>query len=168
MRRAYRPLASFVARIRWVVLIKVALSVVILVYGASITVTSNNYQAEIGSATTVANNLKATDKGFTLATSGTSAAGTACSSPITFGASPGTANTAITSGHLVYDVQINSTNLAPTNTKFNVTFVLAGTTYGPLCIQTPASPANGQTIDCKYDVGTSLPSSPFTFKVTVQ
>jgi len=151
----------------WVFAAKFLLSMVAIVFAASISVTSSTYQAEIGSAVSVANNLVATDKGFTLAGSGASAVGTSCSSPIIFSGSPGTANTNITGGHLIYDVQVNSTTNAPVNSKFNVTLVLASTTYGPLCIQTPASPANGQTIDCKFDVGTTLPASPYTFKVTV-
>jgi len=155
-------------RVSWILLVKIVLSLAVLVYAASISVTTTTYQAEIGSLLKVANNLLATDKGFTLAGSGSSATGTSCSSPIIFGGSPGTANTVITGGHLVYDVQVNSTTNAPVNTKFNVTLVLSSTTYGPLCIQTPASPANGQTIDCKFDVGTTLPASPYTFKVTVQ
>ncbi len=146
---------------------KVIVSMVVLVYAASISVTTNNFQAEMGSAVKVANGLLATDKGFSLASSGSSAAGTSCSAPIIFGSST-VGNTAITAGHLVYDVQINSTTSAPATTKFNVTLILGSTTYGPVCIQTPATPANGQTIDCKFDVGTSLPASPYTFKVTVQ
>lgn len=155
-------------RIPWLVFSKVLLSLVVIVFAASISVTTSNYQTQIGSAVKVANGLLATDKGFFLVSAGSSSAGTSCSSPILFSSTPGTANTAIAAAHLVYDVQINSTTTAPANTKFNVTFVLASTTYGPLCIQTPATPANGQVIDCKYDVGTSLPSSPFSFKVTVQ
>jgi len=160
-------LSRLIGRGSWVFAAKLLLSLVAIVFAASISVTSSTYQAEIGSAVSVANNLVATDKGFTLAGSGASAAGTSCSSPIIFSGSPGTANTNITGGDLVYDVQVNSTTNAPVNSKFNVTLVLASTTYGPLCIQTPASPANGQTIDCKFDVGTSLPPSPYTFKVTV-
>jgi hypothetical protein len=112
--------------------------------------------------------ILATDKGFAPAGTGSAEAGTSCSSPIVFAASPGTANTLITAGHWVYDVQVNSTSSAMPNAKFNVTLTLASTTYNPLCIQDPASPANGQTIDCKFDVGTTLPASPYTFKVTVQ
>ncbi len=163
-----RALKVLATRIRWVLVAKIMLSLIVLVSAASITITSTNYQAEIGSSVTVANGLLATDKGFSLAPMGSSAAGTSCSSPITFGTTPGTANTAIVSGHLVYDVQINSTTSAPVSSKLNVTLVLGGSTYGPLCIQTPASPANGQTIDCKHDVGTTLPVSPYSFKVTVQ
>jgi hypothetical protein len=168
MDKVRRIWTSFAKRVSWILFVKVALSLAVIVYAASISVTTTTYQAEIGSAVKVANNLLATDKGFTLAGSGSSATGTSCSSPIIFGGSPGTANIAITASHLVYDVQVNSTTSAPVSTKFNVTLVLASTTYGPLCIQTPASPANGQTIDCKFDVGTTLPASPYTFKVTVQ
>jgi hypothetical protein len=152
----------------WLVLAKVVLSLAILVYAGSISVSTSSYQAEMGSSVTVANNLFATDKGFALANTGSAAAGTNCTSPITFSDTPGTANTPITVGHLVYDVQVNSTGSVAPNTKFNVTLVLASTTYGPLCIQTPGTPMNGQTIDCRFDVGTTLPASPYTFKVTVQ
>jgi hypothetical protein len=150
------------------VLAKIFVSLAVLVYAASISLTTTTYQAEVGSLVIVANNLLATDKGFAPAVLGSSAAGTSCSSPIVFGAVPGTANTAITAGHLVYDVQVNSTSSATPNAKFNVTLTLASTTYNPLCIQDSASPVNGQTIDCKFDVGTTLPVSPYTFKVIVQ
>jgi hypothetical protein len=169
MDKVRRICTRFAKRVSWILFAKVALSLVVLVYAASISVTTTTYQAEIGSAVKFANNLLATDKGFATVLVGSTAAGTSCSSPITFGAVPGTANTAITGGHWVYDVQVNSTSGAAANTKFNVTLTLASNPpYGPLCIQTPASPANSQTIDCKFDVGTTLPASPYSFKVTVQ
>lgn len=146
------------------------LSLTAVVFAATISVTSTTYQAEIGSAQKVANNLVATDKGFAPALVGASASstGTSCSSPMVFGAVPGTANSAITTGHWVYDVQVNSTSTATPNAKYNVTLALASTTYPSLCIQDAATPINGQTIDCKFDVGTMLPTSPYSFKVTVQ
>ncbi len=149
----------------WVFAAKLLLSLTAIVFAASISVTSTTYQAEIGSAINVTNGLIATDKGF----SGNAAAlaATSCSSPVTFGASAGTANTAITAGHLVYDVQVNSTASVLPSTNFNATLVLASSSYGPVCIRTPASPVNGQTIDCKFDVGTALPASPYSFKVTI-
>ncbi|HVH16309.1 MAG TPA: hypothetical protein VNA15_11415 [Candidatus Angelobacter sp.] len=150
----------------WIFAAKLLLSFAAIVFAASISVTSSTYQAEIGSAVKVANGLIATDKGFAVQPGGSTV--TSCSSPVTFGAVPGTANTQITGGHLVYDVQVNSTASVTPNMKFNATLVVGSTAYGPVCIQTPASPANQQTIDCKFDVGTTLPASPYTFKVTVQ
>ena len=153
----------------WIFAAKLLLSLVAIVLAASISATSSTYQAEIGSAVNVVNGLLATDKGFSLASVASN--GTSCSSPVTFGSSPGTASTNITAGHLVYDVQINSTtstSVPPAGTKFNVTVVIGSTPYGPVCIQTPLPSASGQTIDCKFDVGTALPASPYTFKVTVQ
>lgn len=140
-----------------------------IVFAASINVTSSTYQAEIGSVVKFPSGLLATDKGFSAAVVGSSA--TSCSSPVTFTVVPGTANTNITAGHLVYDIQVNSTAsvlVPPAGTKFNVTLVLASATYGPVCIQTPSPSVAGQTIDCKFDVGTALPASPYTFKVTIQ
>lgn len=163
-----KALAHLSRRTFWILLAKVSLLTVAIAAGATISVTSLKYQSELASVQQVASNLIATDKGFTLTTSTISSSGTSCATPVIFGASPGTASTGVTSGHLFYDVQVNSTTGAPVSQKFNVTLVLAGTTYGPLCIQTPSSPQNGQTIDCKYDVGTALPTAPYTFKVTVQ
>jgi len=139
---------------------------VAIVFAASISVTSSSYQAEIGSAVNVANGLIATDKGFSVSPTVGSPAGTSCSNPVSFGASPQTANTTIVAGHLVYDVQVNATSGAPSNSQFNVTLVLGSSTYGPLCIQT-LSLLSG-TIDCRFDVGTVLPASPYTFKITIQ
>ncbi len=156
-----------VGRVGWLVATKTCLALVVLVFAASVTVNSSTYQAEFGSAVNVLNGFLATDKGFSSTAVTIASNGTSCSSPVIFSSSPGTANTNITAGHLVYDVQINWTS-APSSRTYNVTLVLSSDTYGPLCIQTPVSPANGQTIDCKFDVGITLPASPYTFKVTVQ
>ena len=161
-----RRLSHLIGRGSWIFAAKLLLSLVAIVFAASISVTSTTYQAEIGSAIKVTNGLIATDKGFSVNAIASSV--TSCSSPVTFGAVPGTANTGIVGGHLVYDVQVNSTTSVLANTNFNATLVLASTPYGPVCIRTPASPANGQTIDCKFDVGTVLPASPYSFKVSIQ
>ena len=153
----------------WIFAGKLLLSLAAIVFAASISLTSSTYQAEIGSVVSVANGLLATDKGFSLAPTASTA--TSCSIPVTFGNLPGTANMDITAGHLVYDVQVNSTTSAsipPAGTRFNVTLVIGSTPYGPVCIQTPIPSVSGQTIDCKFDVGTILPPSPYSFKVTVQ
>jgi hypothetical protein len=110
--------------------------------------------------------LVAIDKGFAVQL--TSSAATSCSTPVTFSIVPGTANTAITGGHLVYDVQVNSTALNVANAKYNATLTIGSTVYGPVCIQDAASPVVGQTIDCKFDIPVALPASPYTFKVVIQ
>ena len=150
----------------WIFAGKLLLSLVAIVLAASISVTSSTYQAEIGSAVNVVNGLVATDKGFSVSPTAGASAGTSCSSPVSFSVSPQTANTTIVAGDMVYDVQVNATLGAPANTQFNVTLVVGSTTYGPLCIQTLALLSG--TIDCRFDVGTALPASPYTFKVTVQ
>jgi hypothetical protein len=142
-------------------------SLVAIVFAASVSVTSSTYQAEIGSVLKFPAGILATDKGFSASSTAGSSAGASCASPVIFGVSPQKANTTIVAGHLVYDLQVNATTSAPLNTKFNVTLVLASITYGPLCIQTLVPPIT-ETIDCRFDVGTVLPASPYTFKVTVQ
>ena len=109
--------------------------------------------------------LLATDKGFSKAPATVSAVPASCSSPATFGVDT-TANTAITAGDMVYDVQVNATAGLSINTKFNVTLVVGSTTYGPVCLQTLLVLTG--TIGCKFDVGNALPASPYTFKVTIQ
>ncbi|TMI42524.1 hypothetical protein E6H21_00220 [Candidatus Bathyarchaeota archaeon] len=150
----------------WIFAVKLLLSMAAIVFAASLSVTSSSYQAEIGSAVNVTNGLIATDKGFSVSPTAGASNGTSCSSPVSFSASPQTANTTIVAGHLVYDVQVNATPGAPPNKQFNVTLVVGSTTYGPLCIQTLALLSG--TIDCRFDVGTALPASPYTFEVTVQ
>jgi len=150
----------------WIFVAKLLVSLVAIVFAASITVTSSTYQAEIGSVVKFPTGLLVTDKGFSAAPTGVSAAGTSCSNPATFNLNT-TANSNIVAGHLVYDVQVNATSGAPAATKFNVTFVLGSTTFGPLCIQTLAVLSG--SIDCKFDIAsTTLPASPYTFKVTIQ
>ena len=150
----------------WIFAAKLLLSMVAIVFAASISVTSSSFQAEIGSAVNVANGLIATDKGFSVSQTVGAPTGTSCSSPVSFSASPQTANTTVVAGHLVYDVQVNATSGAPASTQFNVTLVVGSTTYGPLCIQTLTLLSG--TIDCRFDVGTALPASPYTFKITIQ
>jgi hypothetical protein len=143
---------------------KVILTLVTVVFAASITVGTTTYQAEIGSTYNVTNQLTATDKGFSSVSSTTAA--TSCSSPTAFGVLTGTANNALTSGHQMYTVQVAST-ASTAQHGYNVTLVLASTTYGPVCITQTGAPTAGQLINCEFDVGTTLPTSPYSFKVTV-
>lgn len=169
MNKTARFQSRILHRARWITVVKMCLSLIAIVSAASISVTQTKYQAEIGSAVTVGNNLIALDKGFSTSPTAWSAVGATCpSSPITFAASPGTANTTITAGHWVFDVRVNSTSTAPGSTTSNVTLVLASQTYGPLCVRTPATSSNNQMIDCRFDVGTTLPTSPYSFRVTIQ
>ena len=154
-------------RAPWIIAGKVILSLLVLAFATDITVTTTLFQAENGGMVNVTGNLVATDKGFSLAASSSSGVGDTCSSAVVFGVGTA-ANTVINSGHVVFDVQVNSTSNALPNTKFNVTLVLNSIPYGPLCIQTPAVAADGQTIDCKFDVGASLPSSPYSYTIKVQ
>lgn len=152
--------------------IKTILTLFVLVYAASIIATTTVHQAEIGGALTVTNNLKAMDKGFSKAGSTISAAGSSCASNVTFTGSPGVANTAITAGNIIYVVQVNTTASTATSTCFTVNLVITPSGGSQqsytVYIATGSSVSADQTIDCKFDIGTSLPSSPYSFKVTVQ
>jgi hypothetical protein len=162
-----RRFTIFGRRVSWLLLFKVMLFLFVLVYATNLSVTNTNYQAELGSLFKVASGLVAMDKGFTVASIPAVAVGNVCPTvPVSFAVTPGSANTTILAGHLVYAVQINDTS-APMGNTYNVTLVLGSSTYGPLCIRT-ASSAAGQIILCRFDVGTALPLSPYTFKVTVQ
>jgi hypothetical protein len=157
----------------WYFSCKVVLAIlVIAVSAASITASSVNYQAELGSAYNVTNNLLVGDKGFSKPLLGTGATGTCPTANVTFSASPASANNAIIGGDIVYDVQVNATASTPLVSCFTVTLTLSLTgsqTTKSLKIASGTSVSTGQTIDCKLDIGTtSLPASPFSFKVTVQ
>ena len=147
-----------------VLALKLCIAMVTLVFAASITVGTTTYQAEIGSALNVTNQLRATDKGFSSVAVTTGA--TSCSSPTAFGFLTGTANDALTSGDQMYTVQVASTATTPQH-WYNVTLVLASTPYGPVCITQTGTPTAGQLINCEFDVGKTLPASPYSFEVTV-
>jgi hypothetical protein len=153
---------------------KIALAVLILaVSAAAITVTPKNYQAEMGSAFNTSNNILVGDKGFSKPSTSTSVTGSCPSAGnVTFSSTPGTANNAITAGNIVYDVQVNATALTPLVSCFTVSITLpigGSQTTKSLTIASGTSVAAGWTIDCKLDIGTTtLPASPYSFKVVVQ
>jgi hypothetical protein len=151
-----------------------AMALIILVAAATYVLASKNLAGEKGTQLKVTNQLLSLDKGFSKAASGISVAGTSCLSNVTFTGSQQNANTAVTAGDIVYDVQVNTTAISTASTCFTVSLVMTSSTgtrtsYGPVYLATGSSPASGQTVDCKFDLQqTSLPSSPFSFKVTVQ
>jgi hypothetical protein len=161
-----RRLSRVIRKGSWVFAAKLIVSFVAIVMAATISVTSSTYQAEVGSVVKFPAGLLATDKGFSASPTAVNPAGTSCGNPATFNTNT-TANTNIVASDLVYEVQVNATGPPlPAFTKFNVTLTIGSNTYGPLCIQTLAVLTG--TIDCKFDVGTALPASPYTFKVTIQ
>jgi hypothetical protein len=155
----------------WYLSAKLILALLVLAVSAAITVSSTSYQAEMGSAYQVNNNLTVEDKGFTTATTNTTATGTCPTGNVTFTSTPQTANNAITAGDIVYDVQVNTTASTSTLQCFTVTLTLSisGTqTTKSVTTATGSTITAAQTIDCKLDIGTTtVPASPFSFKVTV-
>ena len=167
--------SGIVPRIRrgftWYLLAKITLALLVLTVSAAITVSNTTYQAEMGSAYQVNNNLTVEDKGFTTATTNIGPTGTCPTGNVTFTSTPETANNGITAGDVVYDVQVNTTASSPTMMCFTVTLTLSigGTqTTKSVTIATGTTITAAQAIDCMLDIGTSaVPTSPFSFKVTV-
>jgi hypothetical protein len=166
-------LARLFHRGTWVIgLVKLVFVVVIIVYASSVT-SSTNYQGEKGSYVSVNNGLLLLDRGYSKVPSTTAPTGTSCVSPVNFSGSPGVANTQLTAGDILFDVQANTTASSTISTCYSVSFYLSTsianqTQYGPVYVATGGSVTVGQMIDCKFDIGLSLPSSPFSFRVTVQ
>jgi len=148
------------------------LTLFILAYAASFTINQKQYTGEQGSHLTVTNRLLSIDKGFSKAQSAASAAGSCPVSNVTFASSAQIANTAIIPGNIVFDAQVNTTATTPSLSCFTVTLTLAPnsspqTSYS-LTIATDASPQANWTIDCRFDIGATLPTPPFSFKITVR
>jgi len=153
-------------------LAKLVLVVVIIVYASSVT-TSTNYEGEKATYLSVNNGLLLLDKGFAKISSTIAAAGTSCVSPVTFSGSPQVANTLLNSADMRFDSQANTTSSSTVNTCYSVTLyvwtsIANQSQYGPVYVATGSTVAPGQTIDCSFDVGVSLPPSPYAFKITVQ
>ena len=155
-------------------LLKLILSTVLLAYAATSSVTTTNYRAIIGGQLTVVSVLSGADRGFSKASSTIAANGASCpGTPIQFGLVPGTATPGITSGHMIYDVQLNTTGTTQANGCWQVklTYTTNGgalTTVGPVWIGTGlVNPPINEVIDCQFDMGSSLPFSPFSYAVIV-
>src|SRR5205807_8330389 len=83
----------------WYFSAKVVLAILIFaVSAASITASTTNYQAELGSAYNVSNNLLVGDKGLSKPSVGTGATGSCPAATVTFSGSPGPANNALPAG----------------------------------------------------------------------
>ena len=166
------PVRLFTRGTPLLALAKLVFIIVVIVYASSVT-SSTNYQGEKGIYLSVNNGLLLLDKGYSKISSTTSAAGISCVSPVTFTGSPQVANIQLTSSDILFDTQANTTASSTVNTCYSVTFYISTsgasqTQYGPVYVSTGPSITLGQMIDCKFDIGLSLPSSPYTFKVTVQ
>ncbi len=152
--------------------IKAALTIFVLVYATGFAIMPKQFSAEKGSRLSVTNNLLSLDKGFSKALVPLSATGTCPSNNVTFAVSANNANTVVTLGDIVFDAQVNATGTTPTLSCFTVTLTLTPSGGSPppytVTIASGSSVSQGWTIDCKFDVGASLPASPFSFKITVQ
>ncbi len=150
---------------------KVFFSLILLVHAGVIPSGIITQRFVTGGALNLNSTLVGRDKGFSKANSGIGQAGQNCAAQVVFSSSPGTANNIITSGHIVYTVQLNTTSSTATNSCFTVTLTI---TSGGIQSSFSTNIGNGstntagQTIDCKFDVGlTSLPTSPFSFHLSV-
>jgi hypothetical protein len=153
--------------------LKICLYLTILVYGATIVAVPTSYKAVSAGRVDVKTNLVGQDRGFSKASSTITAAGTSCGvgTQVNFSVVASRANTAITAGDIVYDLQVNTTASTPNTTCWTVSLVYtpsggSQTSAGSVFIGTTVAVA-GQTIDCKFDLGASLPTPPFTFQVSV-
>lgn len=160
--------------LRWSILAKVSIPLIVLVFGATINVAPTNFQNEIGGAVSVANKLTAIDKGFSLAVAPATQLGYgSCAKNVTFLVSTGIATTNVTTNDYVYQVQINANSSTPTLTCFQVVLKLAQNaglpqTYGPLYVATSSNVTGLQPINVNFDLGnSSLPASPFAFAITI-
>jgi hypothetical protein len=163
-----RPIATRIA-----LGIKILLLLVTVAWATNSLVNTIPYTGEAGSLNNINHQLLTTAKGFS--TTGTSSAtGTSCpGSPVTFGSGT-VANTALASGHVIFDAQVNTTASTPINTCFSVTFYLSTalgsqSQLGPVYISTGGTVTSGQTIDCKFDLASStMPTPPFSYRLAVQ
>jgi hypothetical protein len=173
MGKAASLYSFFSSQLSTFLLLKICLYLTVLVYGATIVAVPTNYAAVSAGRVDVKNNLIGQDRGFSKASSTIGAAGTSCGvgTQVSFSVVAGTANTAITAGDFVYDLQVNTTASTPNTTCWTVSLVYTSTggsqtSAGSVFIGATVA-VSGQTIDCKFDIGATLPTPPFTFQVSV-
>ena len=155
-----------------VLLIRLILTTVFLAYAATSSIATTSYRALIGGELNVVSALSSADRGFAIATSNIAANGAACGNAVQFGLLAGTATPGVASGHMIYDIQLNTTGSTPaTCWQVKLTYTTSSgssTTVGPVWIgNSVANPPLDEVIDCQFDMGASLPSSPFSYAVVV-
>ena len=167
--------SSFSKRIPWYVAAKVTLSLFFLVYATNLTITTTPYQAESGGRISFTNNLTAVDKGISKTLSNQTSAGTSCGpsgTNVTFTSGvPQTANTTLIANDYVYSIQVNTTAITATSSCFTVTLTVisgGGSSTYVLHLATGSTMSSDETVTCKFDIGPSLPTSPYSFSVAVQ
>ncbi len=160
-------------RASWYLAAKVILSLFVLASATSFAVTPTVYHAENGGAITVTGNLTATDRGINKTTETSQAIGATCGQNVTF--TTGTlsvAHTNLTTNHYVYNIQVNATLSTPHSTCFSVTLTItpvgASSSVYVLYLASGTSPDPNQAISCEFDIGSTLPTSPYSFSVAVQ
>src|SRR5260370_29232733 len=141
--------------------LKICILLTILVYGASIVAVPTSYKAVSGGRVDVKSNLAGQDRGFSRASSTLAAVGTSCGvgTQVSFSVVAGTANTAITAGDIVYDLQVNTTASTPNTTCWtaSLTYSPAGgsqTKAGSVFIRT-TSAVSGPPIERHFVFGSS-------------
>jgi hypothetical protein len=166
IRRASTALTKILA-------LKLILPTILIACVATSGIASSHYRSMIGGRLNVVSALSAADKGFTKATSTISANGAVCISAVNFGISVGTSSLGVASGDMFYDVQLNTTGTTPANGcwQANLTYTNSmgsRVTLGPVWVATGILvPPLNQAIDCKFDLGPSLPVSPFSYSLAV-
>jgi hypothetical protein len=153
-------------------LVKLSLSLLVVTYAADITSTTKTYYAENGGVISVTNNVTATDKGIARITSVGGIVSGTCGLNVTFGGTPRLANTTLTANDFAYTVEVTTTNSTPANTCLSVTLKITPASGAPLnetvYLATGQSVTENETVDCQFDIGPSLPVSPYSFIITVQ
>jgi len=151
--------------------LRVLVIIVVAVYATPISITTTTVSSEGGTYFNVTGNLIAMDKGISKAAAGVNVTGSCPTGNVTFSSTATSANNQITAGDLVYDVQVNTTATTPALTCFTVNLVIAPNGASQqnysVTIASDSSPSAGWTIDCKFDIGSILPGSPYSFRTTV-
>ncbi len=160
-------------RASWYLAAKVILYLFVLAYATSFTVTPTVYHAENGGAITVTGNLTATDRGINRTTVSSGAIGATCGQNVTF--TTGTlkvASTNLTADHYIYNIQVNATMNTAHLSCFSVTLTItpvgASSSVYVLYLASGTSPDPNQAVYCEFDIGSTLPASPYSFSIAVQ
>lgn len=136
-------------------------------YAASVSVTSATKQAEYGVYYNVTASLTAANVGFQTA----AVSGSASAQPCTWAAG-GNCQTAVTSGHFLYEVTVTLTASSVASTTYTVSVsweqnTNTETSLGSLTFTTPATITAGQSMTFIFDLGSASFTAPSGIDVTV-
>jgi len=120
------------------------------------TITSSNYAEYTAEVITSGGNLTITPKGVLATANNRAAIGDTQAGAVTMSTTNPIARTALVAGNWEYRAEVEAiTGVTPASATFRIDLKVNGTVTGTLYIKSDATPATGEKVSVRFDLGTA-------------